>query len=148
MSRTQHVLIVEDNDDDFETAMEAARRAGVINRLDRAVSGSACLEMLGASAQQPGPLPALVLLDLNMPSEDGRDALRLIRNDERLACVPLVVLSASANPRDVQFAYTNGVNAYHIKPVNHASHLGILQKIFDYWLVDILLPTQRSLKSS
>ena len=148
MSRTQHVLIVEDNDDDFETAVEAARRAGVINRLDRAVSGSACLQMLGASARQPSALPALVLLDLNMPSEDGRDALLQIRNDERLVCVPLVVLSASSNPRDVLFAYSSGVNAYHIKPVNHGAHLAILQKIFDYWLVDLLLPTQRGLKLS
>ena len=142
-----HMLLIDDEPITTFLTERLLRHEGLS---DTAASFQSPTEALTFLLRQipAGLVPQVILLDLNMPSEDGRDALRLIRNDERLACVPLVVLSASANPRDVQFAYTSGVNAYHIKPVNHASHLGILQKIFDYWLVDILLPTQRSLKPS
>jgi CheY-like chemotaxis protein len=51
-----------------------------------------------------------------------------------------VVLSASANPRDLQFCYAQGANAYHVKPVEHAQHLRVLQSIFAYWLVSVVLP--------
>jgi len=146
MSRTDHVLVVEDNDDDFETVVEAVRRAGIGNQLRRAVSGTDCVEMLLESLENGSTLPALVLLDLNTPSADGRDALLHIRQNSALHMIPLVVLSASANPRDIAMAYGNGANAYHIKPVNHATHLEILQTIFTYWMNHTVLPTHRSLK--
>jgi len=145
MSRTDHVLVVEDNDDDYDTVTEAVRRAGIGNQLRRAISGNDCLEMLLEILEHGGTLPALVLLDLNTPSADGRDALVQIRQNSTLLMIPLVVLSASANPRDIATAYSNGANAYHIKPVNHATHLEILQTIFAYWINHTVLPTHRSL---
>ena len=145
MSRTDHVLVVEDNDDDYETVIEAVRRAGIENQIHRAISGTDCLEMLLEILAHGGTLPALVLLDLNTPSADGRDALAQIRQNSTLLMIPLVVLSASANPRDIATAYSNGANAYHIKPVNHATHLEILQTIFSYWINHTVLPTHRSL---
>ncbi|MBC7842869.1 MAG: response regulator [Gemmatimonadaceae bacterium] len=145
MSRTDHVLVVEDNDDDYETVTEAVRRAGLANQLRRAISGTDCVDMLLECLQHGSTLPALILLDLNTPSADGRDALVQIRENTTLLTIPLVVLSASANPRDVATAYGNGANAYHIKPVNHATHLEILQTIFAYWLNHAVLPTHRSL---
>ncbi|QJR37608.1 response regulator [Gemmatimonas groenlandica] len=145
MSRTDHVLVVEDNDDDFETVTEAVRRAGITNQLRRAVSGTECVEMLVELLERGSTLPALVLLDLNTPNADGRDALLQIRANSNLAVIPLVVISASANPRDITTAYSNGANAYHIKPVNHATHLEILQTIFTYWINQAVLPTHRSL---
>ena len=84
--------------------------------------------------------PLLVLLDLNTPGDDGREALRAIRQDEAHKTLPLVVLSASANPRDLQFCYAAGANAYHVKPVEHALHLQLLQQIFAYWLGSVTLP--------
>lgn len=145
MSRTDHVLVVEDNDDDFETVVEAVRRAGIGNQLRRAVSGADCIEMLLECQKNSSTLPALVLLDLNTPSVDGRDALLHLRQNSALHMIPLVVLTASANPRDIATAYGNGANAYHIKPVNHATHLEILQTIFTYWMNHAELPTHRSL---
>jgi CheY-like chemotaxis protein len=146
MSRTHHVLVVEDNDDDYETVIEAARRAGISNQLRRAVSGTECMAILMECLQHGSTLPALVLLDLNTPSADGRDALRQIREHGALLMTPLVVLSASANPRDVATAYSNGANAYHIKPVNYVTHLEILQTIFGYWFTHAILPTHRALR--
>ena len=69
-----------------------------------------------------------------------REALRQIRNDATMPSLPLVVLSASANPRDLQFCYAHCVNAYHVKPVEHARHLELLQQIFAYWLGCVVLP--------
>ena len=145
MSRTHHVLIVEDNDGDYETVIEAMRLAGVSNQVRRAVSGTECVaqmrECLGNNS-----LPALVLLDLNTPNDDGRTALQQIKAEDKLRAVPVVVISASLNPRDVDFCYQQGLSAYHVKSVNHATHLETLKTIFIYWLTMVLLPLGRELE--
>ncbi len=136
----RHILVVEDSDEDFETVLDAARRAGVHRPIVRAASGDEALRLLGSAARGRDALPALVLLDLNTPRDDGREALRAIRDDTTLDTLPLVVLSASANPRDLAYCYTHGANAYHVKPVDHAAHLKVLQQIFAYWLGSVVLP--------
>jgi CheY-like chemotaxis protein len=142
MIRARPILVVEDCDEDFETVLDAARRAGVPNPICRAASGDECLRLLRGATQEPQwAFPAFVLLDLNSPQGDGRDVLRKIKQDERLRAILLVVLSTSANPRDLAFCYANGANAYHIKPVIHTAHLQILEKIFGYWLSGTELPT-------
>lgn len=145
MSRTHHVLVVEDNDDDYETVNEAVRRAGIANQLRRAESGTDCVEMMLEYVRLGSSLPAFVLLDLNTPKADGREALLQLRRNSALLMIPLIVLSASANPRDIATAYGHGANAYHIKPVNHTTHLEILQTIFAYWMNHAVLPTHRAL---
>lgn len=82
---------------------------------------------------------AISSVDLNTPQGDGREALRSIRQNERLSGLPLVVLSTSANPRDLEFCYASGANAYHMKPVNYPAYLQLLQQIFDYWLTNVVL---------
>jgi len=138
--RQGHVLVVEDSDEDFETVLDASRLANVINEIRRATSGDECLQHLADLERQELALPLLVLLDLNTPKGDGRDALRGIICNERFRAMPLVVISASANSRDVNFCYDHGANAYHLKPVSHPQHLQILQNIFSYWLTSAILP--------
>jgi CheY-like chemotaxis protein len=140
MMRARHILVVEDSDEDFATVLDAARRAGVPNEIRRATSGDECLQQLRLSALKHDALPALVLLDLNTPKCDGRDALREIKQDDRLRALPLVVLTTSANPRDLHFCYASGANAYHVKPVQYRDHLRILEQIFGYWLKSAVLP--------
>ena len=146
MSALQAILVVEDNDEDFETAVEAARRGGVAKPLQRALSGDDGLRMLQACVLARSPLPALVLLDLNTPGGDGRDALHQIKHDPLLRVIPTVILSTSANPRDVDFCYANHANAYHAKPVSHTAHLKILQDILGYWLGSALPPVEQPQK--
>jgi CheY-like chemotaxis protein len=86
-----------------------------------------------------------VLLDLNTPHGDGRHALEQIYADTQLSAIPLVVLSTSANPRDVDFCYAHGASAYHVKPVSHGAHLAVLQALFAYWLGSVVLPTEQTL---
>jgi CheY-like chemotaxis protein len=133
------LLVVEDSDEDFDTACEAARRAGLVNVLHRATSGDACLSLLRGERVELLQ-PALVLLDLNLPGMDGREALREIRADDRAVTIPVVVLSTSADPRDLNACYRSGANAYHVKPVRYAEHLQMLIDLFAYWLVQAALP--------
>ena len=141
MSAAQAILVVEDNDEDFETVVEAARRGAIPRLVRRATSGGECLRMLQESMMNRSSLPALVLLDLNTPGDDGREALRLIKSCPQLRAIPTVVLSTSSNPRDVNFCYAHHANAHHTKPVSHTAHLKTLQDLFSYWLGSALLAT-------
>lgn len=141
--RLQKILVVEDSDEDFETVQEAARHMGLLLPIVRAVSGNECLCLLRLwrdGLRSRDMLPLLVLLDLNTPGDDGRDILREVRGDDVLCTVPVVVVSASASPRDLQFCYANGANAYHVKPVAYEMHVKMLQEIFGYWLRSVVLP--------
>lgn len=140
MTRTTTILVVEDSDEDFATLMDVVKLMNIPNKILRADSGTACLRILNATALYPKTLPILVLMDLNTPNDDGRDALRAIKQDPLLQILPLVVLSTSSNPRDLDFCYGIGVNAYHVKPVSHLLHLQVVQDILSYWLSSAVLP--------
>lgn len=131
------ILVVEDSQEDFQTLVDAAHCAGLTHPILRANSGGECLRLLRGAARDRA---LLVVLDLNTHGDDGRDALREIRRDQDLKALPVVVLSGSANPRDLQFCYAQGANAYHVKPVNHSLHLEMLRAIFAYWLGSAVLP--------
>jgi len=138
--RMRSILVLEDSDEDFATVQDAARLAGLPHPIVRASAGGECLRLLRSELQGRAAAPLLALLDLNTPGDDGREALRAIRRDAAFKALPLVVLSASANPRDLQFCYAAGANACHVKPVEHALHLQLLQQIFAYWLGSVTLP--------
>jgi CheY-like chemotaxis protein len=139
--RLRHIVAVEDSDEDFDTIQDAARRASVEHPIVRARSGAECLRLLHRDGGSREAQALLVLLDLNTPGDDGRDVLRVVRTDAGLRALPVVVLSASANERDLAFCYAQGANAYHVKPVDHALHRKVLQDIFGYWLGSAALPS-------
>jgi CheY-like chemotaxis protein len=141
--RLRPIVVVEDSDEDFDTVQDAARLGGMLHPIVRARSGAECLRLLRVRPGSSGSrdtLPLLLLLDLNTPGDDGRDVLREVRSHDVLGTMPMVVLSASANARDLQFCYANGANAYHVKPVDHVLHLKVLEDIFAYWLSSVVLP--------
>lgn len=121
------LIVLEDSDEDFDTVQEASVEPGWIKRIHRAMDGEQCLRLIDEER------PALVLLDLNSPGMDGRETLRAIRADERLRTLPIVVLSTSADPRDVEQCYAGGANAYHVKPVRYPEHLALLRALLEYW---------------
>jgi CheY-like chemotaxis protein len=139
--RLRPIVAVEDSDEDFDTIQDAALRGSFLNPLLRARSGAECLRLLDRAQGSRDDRTLLVLLDLNTPGDDGRDVLRVIRSDGALSALPVVVMSASANARDLQFCYAHGANAYHVKPVDHALHLQVLHDIFAYWLGSVVLPS-------
>jgi CheY-like chemotaxis protein len=135
-----YLLVVEDSDEDFATVLEAANAAGLPYEIRRATTGDECLRMLGENERAKREHPRLVLLDLQTPEVDGRGALSRIREHAQFRTLPLVVLSTSDNPRDVEFCYATGANAYHTKPVSYPDHLDTLRTIFKYWLSSVTMP--------
>ena len=134
----RHIVLVEDSTDDHDTVREAVQLFGLPMRLSRVRTGDECMALLRQTDRER---PALVMMDLNTASTDGREALRLIKADPLLQAIPVVVVTASANPRDVDFCYQCGANAYHVKPVRYPEHLQMLAGLLKYWLVDVTTPT-------
>lgn len=129
------ILVVEDSDEDFDTLRDAAAAAGVTRSMVRVASGGDCLAILRGEGEFLLPqLPALILMDLNSHGVDGREALVAIKTDDSLKEIPMVVLTTSANPKDVAFCFQAGANAYHVKPVRHDEYLKLLGSLLHYWL--------------
>ena len=136
---SRSILVVEDSDEDFETVRDALERSRMSHLLLRATTGDRCLRILREGSEGRAR-PSLVLMDLNTPGVDGRDALVEIKGDPGLRRLPVVVLSTSMNPRDVQFCYEAGANAYHVKPLIYPQHLEILSRVLHYWLEEVVQP--------
>ena len=128
------IVVVEDLDEDFATFTEASKRWNTANRIERVLSGKECLYLLTRSLEGIEDWPTLVLLDIDSESDDGRDTLIQIKNDHQLCKIPVVILTTSANPRDRQFCYDDHANAYHIKSINHVTHLQTVKQIFSFRL--------------
>jgi len=139
-ARDRTLYVLEDSDEDFDTLETALRSAGLRPDVRRAVTGDVFLDLLRDRAERGGADRAIVLIDLNTPGLDGRDVLHDLKADERTKPVPVVVLTTSSNPRDVDACYAAGANAYHVKPVDHETHQAVLQEILEYWLRTVVLP--------
>jgi CheY-like chemotaxis protein len=133
------ILLVEDNPDDVELTRIAFVEAKLANRLVVVSDGVEALDYLfarGAHAgRDPNDLPSIVLLDLNLPKVDGREVLQAIRADERTRSLPVVVLTTSAEPFDVEASYALGVNSYIQKPVDFEQFVWAVKQVGLYWLV-------------
>jgi two-component system response regulator len=82
----------------------------------------------------------VILLDLNLPGTDGRDLLLEIKNDERLKLIPVVVLTTSADERDIEMCYRAGANSYMKMPVDLGGFVTAIQRLKDYWFEIVILP--------
>jgi CheY-like chemotaxis protein len=135
----QDILLVEDNPDDVELTRIAFAEAGIDRRLVVVRDGAEALDYLfarNAHAQRDAAdLPAIVLLDLNLPKLDGREVLQGIRSDARTRNLPVVVLTTSDEPFDVEASYALGVNSYIRKPVDFEQFVAAVKQIGLYWLV-------------
>jgi two-component system, response regulator len=139
MVQEQAILLVEDNDDDAELTRLAFKRSKISNPLVRVSDGLEALDYLfarGAHAgRNPEELPAIVLLDLNLPRLGGLEVLKAIRENERTRHVPVVVLTTSDEEADRLTAYQRYANSYIRKPVNHDEFIAAAKEVGLYWLV-------------
>jgi CheY-like chemotaxis protein len=138
-----YLLVLEDSDEDFDTVLSAARKSALPHEIRRAVNGDECVRLLENYSETDRPL--LALLDLNTPLGDGRDTLRTLRQNPKLRTLPVVILSTSGNPKDLDYCYNEGANAYHTKPVDYPEHLDTVCRIFEYWLEGVMLPSSPNL---
>jgi two-component system response regulator len=135
----KEILLVEDNPDDVELTRIAFDEAKVANLLHVVNDGAEALDYLFArgkhAERDPAALPSLVLLDLNLPKVDGREVLQAIRANPATHKLPVVVLTTSAEPFDVDATYALGVNSYIRKPVDFEQFVWAVKQVGLYWLV-------------
>jgi two-component system response regulator len=135
----KEILLVEDNPDDVELTRIAFTQAKIANKLVVARDGAEALDYLfarGAHADRdPTHLPSIVLLDLNLPKVDGREVLQAIRDNPVTRSLPVVVMTTSAEPFDVEASYALGVNSYIQKPVDFERFVWAVKQVGLYWLV-------------
>ena len=140
------ILVVEDSPEDYETTLRAFRRAGLRNRMLRCATGDEALDFLHRRGRYvdpaESPRPAIILLDLNLPGTDGRDVLQEIKGQDELAPIPVVVLTTSADSRDVEACYAAGANSYVQKPVDLDAFMDAIRRLSDYWFDVVILPRE------
>lgn len=140
------ILIVEDNPADLRLTVEAFKDANILNHINVAKDGVEAMAFLRHEGNyNDAPRPDLILLDLNMPKMDGREVLKKIKNDSELKRIPVVVLTTSADDKDVLRAYDSFVNAYVTKPVDLDQFMKIVKAIDDFWLSVVKLPPKKML---
>jgi len=138
---TIEILLVEDNKDDAALTVRALARARLGNQVHVATTGAEALAFLRHQPPyETAPRPDLVLLDLDLPGVDGRTVLEQIKGDEQLRAVPVIVVSGSLNPADVERAYRLHANAYVAKPIEPKAFLEAVRSIEEFWLQVVTLP--------
>lgn len=130
------ILLVEDNRSDIDLTIRAFEKAHIPNELVVAEDGQQALELLIGNGQdkENWELPALVLLDINLPKVDGIEVLREIRRNETTHNQLVVILTSSTEERDMKEAYDLGVNSYIRKPVDFRQFSTVIESLGNYWL--------------
>lgn len=140
-----HILIADDDPDDCLLMKEAFNESRIGNSLHFVHDGEELLAYLKHqppySDPQRYPTPGLILLDLNMPLMDGREALEKIKADEALRYIPVIIMTTSSAEEDIIRSYDTGVNSFITKPVSFNGLLDIVQALGRYWLQIVELPT-------
>ena len=139
------ILICDDDEDDRMLTQQALEDAHISNSIRFVEDGEELLDYLyqrGAYAGELGlaPRPGLILLDLNMPKLDGREALKIIKEDPKLLDIPVVVLTTSHLDEDIARSYQFGVNSFITKPVSFTGLVEAMNVLGRYWLEIVELP--------
>ena len=127
------ILLVEDNPNDVKLTLHAFKTANLANTVHVARDGVEALDFLFDEAG--GKNPKLILLDLKLPKIDGLEVLKRVKSDPRTASVPVVMLTSSAEEKDVMRTYQTGANSYIVKPVDFEQFTEAVRDIGKYWLV-------------
>jgi CheY-like chemotaxis protein len=147
-SKPINILIADDDNDDRMLIKEALIESRLTNGLHFVEDGEQLMDYLlnkGAFAdKEKYPLPGLILLDLNMPRKDGREALKEIKENARLRSIPVIILTTSKAEEDILKTYNLGVNSFITKPVSFAALVEIMKTLNKYWLEIVELPSNGS----
>jgi two-component system response regulator len=143
-SEAIEILLVEDNESDAELTLHALVKSKLINKIVRVDDGEKALDFLFCRGPYSGRTftspPRLVLLDLKLPKVDGMQVLRQVKNDPRTKPIPVILLTASKEERDVAESYYLGVNSYIQKPVNFTDFQDVVRQLGMYWLLVNIKP--------
>jgi CheY-like chemotaxis protein len=134
---THQLLVIEDSNEDFEALCRIIDQVSNFSLdVHRCVDGDEALDWLNQAPSNPD----LIILDLNLPGTDGREILVTIKQTKKLRSIPIVVLSTSSNPKDIEACYQSGVNSYMLKPMDINCLKDSLRVMLDYWFKAMVLP--------
>jgi CheY-like chemotaxis protein len=140
------ILLADDDPDDRLLTTQALEENRLANDLRTVDDGEELVEYLYRrgkySAPGAAPRPGIILLDLNMPKKDGREALEMIKSDPALRQIPVVVLTTSKAEEDICRSYNLGVNSYITKPVTFDSLVEVMKTLGRYWFEIVELPPE------
>lgn len=146
--KTLPILIADDDPEDRMLTMEALEESGLDHPCSFVEDGVELLCYLKHQApyedQRAHPRPGIILLDLNMPKKDGREALAEIKADPHLRSIPVIILTTSQQEEDIRRSYALGVNSYISKPSDFQKLVHIMDAIHQYWFQVVQLPESRS----
>ncbi len=139
-----NILVADDDEDDRMFARDALDEARLSNTVDFVEDGEELLDYLchrgNYSGDNARALPGLILLDLNMPRKDGREALKEIKEHPELRRIPIVVLTTSKDQEDIYRTYDLGVSSFITKPVTFEGLVEIMKTLGKYWFEIVSLP--------
>ena len=130
MHSSKPILLVEDDNIDAMTVQRAMKELNVANKLVRTGNGEEALHYLRSSSKEK---PCLVLLDLNMPKMNGLELLKIVKADDDLAAIPVIVLTTSGEQCDIMESFKFSVAGYMIKSVDYAEFKETMRVINEYW---------------
>jgi CheY-like chemotaxis protein len=138
------ILMADDDEDDRLLAKDALEECRLANNLHFVVDGEDLMDYLYHRGKYTqlinSPRPGLILLDLNMPKKDGREALQEIKGDPELRLIPVIVLTTSKAEEDIYRTYDLGANSYIAKPVTFESLVSVMKALGKYWFEIVELP--------
>ncbi|ASV11112.1 MULTISPECIES: response regulator [Leptospira] len=133
------ILYAEDNPQDSELTLRSLKRHNLTNQVKLVRDGEEALEYLYATGRYENrdktQLPSLILLDLKMPKVDGIEVLRRVRSEEFTKMLPVVILTSSAEEKDIVESYRLGVNSYVVKPLDFDKFSEVASEIGFYWIL-------------
>ena len=147
-TKSSVILMADDDADDRLLAKDALNECKITNALHFVENGEELLDYLRQEGKYASlantPRPGLILLDLNMPRKDGREALQEIKADPMLRSIPVVVLTTSKADTDISRIYDLGANSFITKPVSFDALIKVMSDLVHYWFELVELPPQRS----
>ena len=141
--KTVHILLVEDNEGDILLTIEAFEESKINTKISVARNGQEALDFLYKKGTfSDATKPDLILLDINLPIYNGHEVLKQIKTDLDLKKIPIIMLTTSAFPNDINQAYENNCNSYVKKPLDMDEFLEAILKIENFWLELCTLPKE------
>lgn len=140
--------MADDDDDDFVLTQKALKESKLLNRLIRVRDGEELLDYLrgtGEYEQVERHRPGVILLDLNMPRKDGREALSELKNNDDLRNIPVIIFTTSKAEEDIYKSYQLGVNSFITKPVTFDNFITVMKSLGKYWFEIVELPNGHSI---
>ena len=129
-----NVLLVEDNEGDIEMTKIAFKKSGVASQLIVTHDGQEAVDYLYKRAGFTDAVtPDLVLVDLNMPRMDGKEFLDVVKNDDALKAIPVIMLTSSQAPAEIRECYRRHANSYILKPSGLDKFIDLARQIHNYW---------------